>query len=103
MDGGRTFSDPVRIGSAERQVSRPYVLAQDRNVWVVWKEFDGKETALLVQSSSDGGLQWSAPRLLARASDYSDHPLLISDGHRVYVSWLARNEGYRLLAVEPAS
>jgi hypothetical protein len=102
-DGGRTFSQPMRIGSAERQVTRPYVLARDKSVWMTWKEFDGKETMLFVQESLDRGAHWATPRRLKSTADFSDHPLLVSDGRRTYVSWLTRNEGYRLLPLGSSS
>jgi hypothetical protein len=36
----------------------------------------------------------------ARTADASDHPLLLSDGHRALLSWLSAREGYRLLPLE---
>ena len=102
-DGGRTFSEPMRIGSAERQPTRPYVYAFGGALWLAWKEFDGERTTVLVRASRDGGVTWSSPRLVAGTADFSDHPLLVSDGRRVYLSWLTRLEGYRLTPLEPQS
>jgi hypothetical protein len=96
-DGGRTFSEPLRIGSAERQPMRPYVHALGGALWLAWKEFDGERTTVLVQMSRDAGATWSTPRVVAETRDFSDHPLLVDDGHQVYVSWLTRIEGYRLM------
>jgi hypothetical protein len=101
-DGGRTFSEPMPIGVAERSPSRPYVLADARTVWMVWKEFDGEHTTVEVMDSRDHGKTWSTPRPLAQTSDASDHPLLVSNGERVFLSWMTRADGYRLLPVEAA-
>lgn len=102
-DGGRAFSPPMRIGTAERQPTRPYVFVFKDTVWLTWKEYDGERTTVLVAASHDGGTTWSAPRVVADTSDFSDHPLLVSDGHQVYLSWMTRAQGYRLLSLEPLS
>jgi len=36
-------------------------------------------------------------RTVAETEDASDHPLLVADGRRVYLSWLTKVEGYRLI------
>jgi hypothetical protein len=102
-DGGRTFSEPMALGSAARHPSRPYVLATGRNIWLAWKEFDGARTTVSIEVSGDGGATWSAARTVAHTSDFSDHPLLVSDGQHAYLSWLTHNEGYRLVPLESAS
>ena len=102
-DGGRTFSTPMRIGDAERQPTRPYVYAFSGRVWLVWKEFDGETTSVLVTSSTDGGRTWGAPRTVATTADSSDHPLLVSDGRSVFLSWMTKTDGYRLLPIEVRS
>jgi hypothetical protein len=85
------------LGSAERHPTRPYVYAFGSTLWLAWKEFDGERTTVLARESHDLGVTWSAPRVAADTSDFSDHPLLVSDGKRVYLSWLTRVEGYRLI------
>lgn len=102
-DGGRIFSAPMPIGDPDRQPTRPYVTVLGGRVWLTWKEFDGETTSVRVASSTNGGRNWSEPRTVARTNDYSDHPLLISDGRSVYLSWMTKHDGYRLLPVEPQS
>jgi hypothetical protein len=67
---------------------------------MMWKEFDGEHTTLHVMDSRDDGKTWSIPKTLAQTSDASDHPLLVSNGRRVFLSWMTRADGYRLLPVE---
>jgi hypothetical protein len=102
-DGGRTFSAPMAVGAADRHPTRPYVLAVSGAIWLAWKEFDGERTTVNVRVSRDAGVTWSAPRVAAETSDFADHPLLVGDGHQAYLSWLTRNEQYRLLPLEPTS
>ncbi len=101
-DGGRTFSEPMPIGRAERNPSRPYVLAHGGTLRMVWKEFDGEQTTVEMMTSHDGGLNWSTPHAVTQTTDTSDHPLLVSDGARVFLSWMSRADGYRLLPLEDA-
>ena len=99
-DKGRTFSEPMPIGRPDRNPSRPFVLANSRAVWLAWKEFDGEETTVLLTNSRDGGKNWTSPKTVAHTSDSSDHPLLIAQGDRVFLSWMTRAQGYQFISLE---
>ena len=99
-DQGKTFSTPVVIGNPEAMPGRPYLLATSTGLWLTWKEFDGKRTAIFAQHSTDDGAQWSPPKLIAETVGYSDHPLLVQRDHVAYLSWLTAAQGYRLLKLE---
>jgi hypothetical protein len=99
-DGGKTFSEPVRLGRAD--AGHPDVLASGKSVWLVWKEArDGDATAVVAMRSSDAGATWSAAKEVARATGASDHPLLVAHREHAYLSWLTQAAGYRLLALAP--
>ncbi|MEA2888276.1 MAG: hypothetical protein QOD11_2636 [Bradyrhizobium sp.] len=100
QDEGRTFSDPIPIGRAERNPTRPYVLATPRGVTIAWKEFDGEKTTVNVMTSHDDGQNWSKPVTVAATTDTSDHPLLVSDGQKTYLSWMTKADGYRIQPIE---
>jgi hypothetical protein len=104
LDAGRTFSEPMAL-TMGGHAQRPFVAASGRTVWVAWKEFDGTRTAVVVRTSEDGGTAWSGPRVAARDGGFTDHPLLIGSGRAMYLSWLTRESGYRLipLAREPVN
>ena len=103
LDGGATFTAPLTVGSLERHAARPYLLARGDTVWLVWKEFDGEETAVKLMRSDDDGATWSPAKVVATTTDASDHPMLVSDGHQVFLSWQTKANGYRLLPLEPGS
>jgi hypothetical protein len=42
------------IGEADRNSSRPFVIAGPRGVWLAWKEFDGEQTTVDAMISHDG-------------------------------------------------
>lgn len=96
-DGGKSFSAPEKFGDDAMAPSHAFVLAQKRDVYRVWKEFDGTTTTLMLQHSRDGGRRFDRARVAAQTKDASDHPLLIARPGAVFLSWLTRAEGYRLL------
>ncbi len=99
-DGGEHFTMPAPIGDAARRPARPYLLASGHTVRLVWKEFDGEVTTVKQMTSVDDGASWSASVELAATGDASDHPLLIGNGVRSFLSWMTRAEGYRLLPLD---
>lgn len=103
LDGGRSFSNPKQIGDPDRAPSRPDILSVDGKLWLAWKEFDGERTSVLVMSSDDNGENWSRPKAIAATTEESDHPRLISDGRRAYLSWQTIREGYHLIALDDAT
>lgn len=96
-DAGATFSAPLPVGDPARQPARPQLLALGDDLWLVWREYDGVATEVVVMASGNGGRDWSPRRILGRSASTADHPVLVSDGRRAFVSWLTRAEGYRLL------
>ncbi|WP_296661884.1 sialidase family protein [Paraburkholderia sp.] len=105
-DEGQSFSAPQSVGDAAHQPGRPSLLAQDKSVWLAWKEFDGQHILAKVRHSSDGGVTWSADRTVETADGQSDRPVLVADanadGKHVYLSWLTREHGYQLIALDPS-
>jgi hypothetical protein len=99
-DGGTTFSNPMQIGDINRGPSRSYVIADRGSVWLTWKEFDGETTTIPIMVSHDGGRTWSKPRVVAKTAQTSDHPLLVTNGQTVFLSWMTQAEGYRLMSLE---
>ncbi len=99
-DAGKHYSAPEVIGNPDAQPARPSLLAQDKTIWMVWKEFDAKRAAIFMQRSTDDGVSWSKPRLLSETIGYSDHPLLIQKQNHVYLSWFTAAQGYQLLALD---
>ena len=70
---------------------------------MVWKEFDGEKTTVKLRTSADDGKTWTKPKTIAETSDTSDHPLLVTDGRRTYLSWMTKADGYRFIPIEDES
>jgi hypothetical protein len=94
------FSVPRALSKPDRQPARPYLLASGSALHLVWKEFDGMKAVVRWQVSHDSGRQWTEARTVADTEDASDHPILVADRQRVYLSWLTKIEGYRLIPLE---
>jgi hypothetical protein len=91
------YSQPRVLSKPDRQPSRPYLLANGPALHLVWKEFDGAKVVVRWQVSRDSGKHFSEARTVAETQDASDHPLLVADKQQTYLSWLTKNEGYRLI------
>lgn len=98
-DGGKTFSASHPFGNEDAQAGHPDVLSLGRKIFVVWKEFDGKEASVQGMYSADGGRSWSATRRLAATAGASDHPLLIAGRDQAYLSWQTEKDGLQLVKI----
>jgi hypothetical protein len=96
-DQGRSFSEPIRVGSMG--AGRPALVVVGGRVWLAWKEPGGERTAIKAMRSDDAGVTWSEARELARTRDNSDHPLLVARGADAFLSWFTAQEGYRLVPI----
>jgi hypothetical protein len=87
----------VRLGSA--QAEHGDVAVRGKDVVLVWKQFDGKATAILGKLSKDGGKTWEE-RELARTQGVSDQPHLLTTPTGILLVWRTQNEGVRTLKME---
>lgn len=94
-----SFGDPMPIGDAERQPAQPALLATKTHVYVAWKEFDGRQTSLLVMRSEDNGQTWGQPMMVAGTESASDHPMLVQHDGKVYAAWGTEREGLRVISL----
>jgi hypothetical protein len=79
------------------------VLAGPHGLVMAWKEFDGEKTTVNLMTSRDDGESWSKPSAIAETADASDHPLLVTDGRRTYLSWMTKADGYRFIPIGDGS
>lgn len=98
-DQGQSFSTPLHFGDYQAGAAHPDVLSLGRRVVLAWREFDGRQSHVLVMQSSDGGRQWSTPQRVASSEAEADYPFLLADGRQVYLAWHRRGEGFGLFPI----
>jgi len=92
-----TLGKPERVGTA--QAAHADVAVSGSDVAVVWKQFDGKYTAIMARLSHDGGVSWKETEL-ARTQGTSDQPRLLSTAKGMTLVWRTRNEGMMVVPLE---
>lgn len=92
-------SHTISIIERSAGASRPQVKALNGSIYVMWKQFDGKEMVLTIRQSKDGGKTWGAGQQLATTLNASDHPDWVVDKTSLYASWHTQSEGLRLFEV----
>lgn len=93
----RVFTKPMGFGDANKQSSHPYIINLKQHVYLVWKEYDGVKTQIMLKRSTDNGRLWSKAQSISETPGASDHPLLIKNDLEVYLSWHNSTDGYQLL------
>ncbi|MGH8509393.1 MAG: exo-alpha-sialidase, partial [Gammaproteobacteria bacterium] len=98
-NGGQDFSPPLGFGKLDLLAEHADVLALGDRVVLAWKEFDGHKTRLFAMQSHDRGTRWSGATSIGESNAESDHPDLLTDGQRIFVSWSALDHGYKLIPI----
>lgn len=98
-DRGQRFSTPMAFGDNAAMSGHADVIAAAGRVVVAWQEFDGEKISIQVMTSNDSGAGFSPPKTLAQSGSAADYPFLLNDGQRIFLSWNARDQGYRLIPI----
>jgi len=99
-DRGRHFSAPAVVGQTSALPGHADLLSLGRRVVLAWREFDGTETRIMAMQSRDRGDTWSASVTLAHTQHGADHPFLVSDEKRVFLSWNSTGRGHQLIPID---
>jgi hypothetical protein len=87
-DGGKTFSDLLRINDAKPARGPALALGPKGVVYLGWTVGDDEAADIRVAKSTDGGASFGAPVIVGRSKGYSDAPKLAVDAagalHVVY-------------------
>jgi len=98
-DEAQTLSPAYLFADGDSQAQHPYLLSEQDNLYLVWKSFDGENSAVQIKHSKDGGASWSEARTIASTAGDSDHPSLVTHDGYTYLSWQRSDEGYLLQQV----
>lgn len=92
-----TLSKTINFGDYQATASHPNVISVGNHVWLVWKQFDGKQASIWSQQSDSNGENWSAAKKIAVSDSAADYPFLIKNKNTVYLQWQTKNEGFQLI------
>jgi hypothetical protein len=88
-DGARTFAAPVPLGVA--QFSRPahvqLALGNGGRLVAAWDDGTLATPRIVVRTSSDGGVRWSAPATLSDSGKAAGFPVVAVHDGRMSVAW----------------
>lgn len=98
MEGDK-MTAPHAFGDLDNQPNNPAVFAGGKQVYLVWREFDGTHYRLMTSVSADRGDHWSAARSVATTSGAADLPIFVIGTHKPLVAWNSANEGVRLFEI----
>jgi hypothetical protein len=100
VDGGATWSTPVRVGPRRRTMSLAEwwidgSLGRDAagNLYITWDTQGHRRDVGWLSFSTNHGRTWSAPRRVTPDADGAPHIVEVAGGRRgiAYVGWLASN------------
>jgi hypothetical protein len=88
IDGGSSFSEPLRINDAKPARGPALALGPKGVVYLAWTVGDDEAADIRVAKSTDAGASFGAPLVVERSKGYSDAPKLAVDAngtlHLVY-------------------
>jgi hypothetical protein len=88
-DGARSFHMPVALGIAE--FSRPahvqLALGGANRLIAAWDDGTLKVPRIVVRTSKDGGVKWSAPATLSDSGKAAGFPVVAAHDERMAVAW----------------
>lgn len=92
-----TLTEAISFGDYQAAASHPNVISVDEHVWLVWKQFDGKQASVWLQQSDSNGDSWTDAKKIAVTDADADYPFLIRDKDQVYLQWQTKREGFQLI------
>ncbi|MDK9723604.1 MAG: glycoside hydrolase [Sterolibacteriaceae bacterium MAG5] len=97
---GEQMTVAMPFGDLDAQPGHPTVLAQEGNVFLAWREFDGRQMTIKTMTSRDRGDTWSRAAKRAVTAGAADYPLLLAGRGKVWLAWNTASEGFRLFDLE---
>jgi len=91
------FTPPKKFGNFKNHAGHPALLSMGDQVWLVWREIDGKNSKILGKFSDNAARDWSAEKVLFTTEEKTDYPHLLSDGKTPYLIWNTQKNGLKIL------
>lgn len=86
-DSGDTFGKPVDVSNSPGDSGAPQVAVVGSNVYAAWMDNSAGHFDIMFAESTDGGVTFSTPVGVSRASQDAGYPQLAVSGNNVYITW----------------
>jgi hypothetical protein len=100
-DQGDSFNAAIHFGTSEHQAQHPDVHSFGKDVYIVWKEFDGEQSTLRLMHSTDRGKSWTAARSISSTTGPTDYPFFLTKQNKLKVTWLGKEKGLQFIDIPP--
>gem|GEM_PF-3924694 len=92
-DGGETFTPPRNISDSDGSPNMPSIATNGTDIFLVWSDEHEETTGIFFSKSTDGGETFGEPSAISSEMDYSDGPVVATDGANIYVVWTYHQAG----------
>ena len=96
IEHGKKQSTQVTLIDQHASASHPFITNIGEKLYIVWKTLENDSTHVNVISSKNSGVHWSKPKVIARSTGRSDHPLIALNNQSAYLYWQTEEEGFTL-------
>jgi parallel beta-helix repeat protein len=87
LDGGNTWSVPVKLSSSPEYEGHPYIIID--KLGVIYVTYDG-DGGIFATTSEDAGESWSPPLKISNSSKSEWNPYMATDDFGVYLTYASR-------------
>ena len=96
---GENVSKLISLGDNKQLAGHPDVIAIEKNIAIVWTQFDGSKTSILIKLSPDQGETWSSDKVLMSSENKVSHPKLLNHGKQLFLSLTIADEGHQMIEI----
>ena len=96
---GEKISKLMPLGDNKQLAGHPDIIAIEKHIAIVWTQFDGNKTTILVKLSPDQGETWSRDKTLISSEGKVSHPKLLSKGEQLFLSLTTADQGHQIIEI----
>ena len=96
---GEEISKLMPLGDNKQLAGHPDVIAIEKHIAIVWTQFDGNKTTILIKLSQDQGETWSSDKILISSEGKVSHPKLLTNGQQLFLSITTADQGHQMIEI----
>jgi len=96
---GEKISEIMPLGDNKQLAGHPDIITIEKYIAIVWTQFDGNKTTILVKLSQDLGETWSSDKILISSEEKMSHPKLLTNGQQLFLSLTTADQGHQMIEI----